>query len=102
MKLLNDKQEEIPVNSDIFLGEVEVGTTKDFTFYLYNESKGMSLDIKVEAIECNQLEDVKILEVPQTIDANTKKAFIVRWIPTLKVEAGLHMTLKVTGKTIWK
>jgi len=102
MKLLDQNGNELRESEPIDLGEAEVGTTKDFIFYIFNDTTGDILNIKVDIIDTEQKEDLLLKNVPSKVSPNQKVPFIVSWSPTLKVQKRLDMTLKISVKTLWK
>ena len=95
MKILNKEEKEVAV---LDLGIVEAGKTKDYEYYLYNDSSVETVDLKVEISH----KEVEILDFPKRLDANTKGLLKIKWSPSITIKQGLKTVIKVSGAELYR
>ena len=82
---------------DLDLGIVDAGTSKNFVFYLHNETDAQLVDI---VIKCNHPE-VSVVRSPTTLEAKGSAAFEVTWSPEVTVKQGLHTEVSLSAHELW-
>jgi len=99
MKIYSDETLNNLIDSNsLDLGEVPAGESKDFTFYIVNDSKAY-----LKALQFNvNHNEVKIVEAPETLEPNEKHKLTVKWSPSMTIKEGLHTSLSIEGKEVWK
>ena len=90
MKILNDKEKEI---KKLDLGIVKAGKSKNFVFYLFNDSTANINNLKVEISE----KEIEIITAPTELKPESKEKFEISWKPSLNLRKGLKTSLKITG-----
>ena len=97
MKIYKDKtlKEEVEI---LDLGIVEAGTTRKYTYYVYNELLAELKDLVFEV----EHKDVKLLKSPTTLNPCGIDELILEWTPAVTLKQGLKTTLKIAGKELWK
>jgi hypothetical protein len=95
MKLLDSNEKEVTI---LDLGKVNAGESKEYTYYLLNDSDGelQNIEIKIENSE------VSILSKPTVIFANQKDVVKIKWSPSLTVKKGLKTSIKIEAEEIYK
>lgn len=83
---------------ELDLGIVDVGTFKEYSFYLVNDS-----DAELKNIVLNpEYEEVYVVSAPEQMQPNTTSEFILKWAPTLKLKQGLKTSIKITATALWR
>lgn len=79
------------------LGIVSAGYSKQFTFYVYNDSRAhlRNLSFSVEH------EEVKIIKNPEEMLPESKETLIIEWSPKVTLKEGLETQLKIKGEELW-
>jgi len=95
MKLLNTQNQDV---KSIDLGIVEAGTTKEYTYTLFNDTIADAIEIKIEIPN----PEVAITSSPKELKANTRAPLILKWSPSLTLKKGLKTVFKLTGKELYK
>ncbi len=105
MKLYKDADLTEKIQDEEFLGRVEAGTTKDFTYYLYNDTDGFLEDIVIGFLDLNNgnaKNELKIVEKPETMNPKEKAKIILKWSPTLQVKKGLKIKFSINALEVYK
>jgi hypothetical protein len=79
------------------LGIVPAGETKQFIFYVFNDSGAhlKELEFSVEH------EEVKITQAPEELIAHDSDQLILRWSPSVTLKEGLKAQLNISGTELW-
>lgn len=96
MKIFKDKDQTIEV-SVLDLGIVEAGDSKEYTFWLYNDTTAYLREVEC-FVEHNE---VKILEYPEELSAYAIGEIRIKWSPSVTLKEGLKAPLKITAKEQW-
>ena len=83
---------------ELDLGIVDAGESKDFVYYLYNETNGLleELDIKVDHPE------VKLKKIPKAVESKESEEIVLTWNPSVTVKRGLKTTLSIKGSEVYR
>ena len=79
------------------LGIVKVGETKEFIFYLLNDTNAELQDLEF-SVNHNE---VTVKEAPKIINRNSVAKLIIEWTPSITLKEGLKASLNVKGVEIW-
>jgi len=92
-KIYEDKELKKVVGEALNLGKVKAGTTKRYTFYIYNSSVNPfeELSFTVESRE------VKIISAPKEIQEKSNAEIVLEWHPSVNLREGLKTRLKIEG-----
>lgn len=96
MKLFLDKELTNPVNN-VDLGIVMAGETKEFTFYVLNESKAELQNINFETSH----KEVDIIHSPKDLKSLESAKLVMAWSPSVTLKQGLKTVLKVQATELW-
>jgi hypothetical protein len=102
MKLFSDKDLKQEVIKDVDLGDVSLGTSKEYTFYLHNEKNSVVENIKVELENNIHKADIQVLFSPEYLKPKETKPYIFVYTPSLKIEEGLTIGIEVSGINYWR
>lgn len=96
MKIFTDKtlKEEIEV---LDLGIVPAGETREFTFFLLNDSDAFLQDLRFNT----ENPEIKITQSPLSMEARSTKPLTLSWTPSVTLKKGLKTKLSVIGTEIW-
>jgi hypothetical protein len=97
MKIYKDKNLTQELVEILDFGILEAGNTKQFTFYILNDTNAHLKELEF-TIEHKEL---KILEYPQDLTAQTVGKLIIEWNPSITLKEGLKANLRVSGKELW-
>ncbi len=99
LKFYKDKEltQEITDNSVLPLGIVSAGDSKEFKFYVYNDSKATLLDLQF--IVTN--EEVEILEAPKEMAPLSVDELVIKWSPSIDIQDELDAPFRVTGRALF-
>ena len=78
-------------------GTLDAGDTKQFTFYIQNDSFAYIRELEFN-IEHNELE---ILKAPEELLANTVGELVIEWKADVTLREGLRAQLHIKGKELW-
>jgi len=67
---------------------------------LFNELKGYLQDIEAEIVP--KRDDVQIVKIPYTMGPEEVAPLVLRWTPSLKLEEGLSVKLKIKGLEVFQ
>lgn len=96
MKIYKDEQLNEPV-TNFDLGEVEVGMTRYYQYYIHNDSAATLKEIKLKMDNIVDKDDINIIEFPEEIASEQKKLFKFSWTPSLKVKAGFQTKFEISA-----
>ena len=95
MKILNNEKE---VVSELNLGIVSAGESKQFTFYVENDSNARLINLAFTV----EHKEVSVIEFSEVIEAMETKKLVLEWKPSINLKQGLKTSLKVAGSELWK
>ena len=95
MKILNKEEQEI---DRLDLGIVVAGESKEYEYYLYNDTIAEAIDLKVEVPN----KEVEVLESPKTLASKTKGLVKIKWSPSVTLKQGLQTVIKLSGAELYK
>jgi hypothetical protein len=96
MKFYNAENSTAPIE-ELDLGTVEAGKTKDFQFFIHNDSEAFLDKIEIST----DSSEVKIISAPKTLKANEKVSFFVQYSPSITLKQGLKTNIKISAYEIW-
>lgn len=96
MKILNNEGKELTTNFD--LGIVEAGKSKEYSYYIVNDTVAELVDVKVEIAH----KEVEIVTFPSKLKAGERGELTIKWSPSLTVKKGLQTLVKITGSELWR
>lgn len=96
MKIYTDKKltNEIKV---LDLGIVDAGDTKQFLFYVVNDSNAYLKDLEFSV----EHSEVKVIKAPKELTSNQDEELVLEWKPSITLKAGLKAQLRVKGMELW-
>jgi len=99
LKFYKDKEltQEIVDNSVLPLGIVQAGESKEFRFWIYNDSKASLLDLQF--IINN--EEIEILDAPKDMAPFSVDELVIKWSPSIDIQDELDTPFKVTGRALF-
>lgn len=96
MKIFKDKN--LTQESEILdFGILEAGDTKQFTFYVSNDSLAFLKELEF-IVEHKELE---IEEAPHELLAYASDKIVIKWEASVTLKEGLKAILHVKGKELW-
>lgn len=98
MKLTNAEGQQLKERD---LGTVEVGHSQVYEYWIVNDEPCHLTDINVSFESSPLSEEVKIIECPSELAANTKAKLLIEWSPNLKIKTGLKLQMSVKGSEIY-
>lgn len=98
MKLLTSVGNEI---TELDLGRVKVGESKEFNFFLFNEHNSHLEEIAIKFEAVKDSDTIEILKIPEVLGPKAKGTVKIRWTPTLEIQEGLKTKVIVTALEIW-
>jgi len=97
MKIFSDKDLKSEV-TELNLGIVEAGESKDFTFYVKNDSNAELKNLNF-AIEHKE---VTMLEFPKSLIKYASAELKIKWFPSVTLKEGLKAKLLISGLELWE
>lgn len=97
MKLYKDKE----LNNEIFevfFGELMAGNTKEYEFYVYNDSEAYLKDLSFKIDN----KEVNITSFPLTLEPFSSSKLVIEWTPSATTKTGLKEKLKIEGTEVYK
>lgn len=92
-KIFTDAKLENEVGETLDLGRVNVGDTKQFTYYLYNSSRSPYENIELLI----NREEVKVIEAPTKLAEKMSAKIILEWTPLVSTKLQVKPILKING-----
>lgn len=86
--------QEIPV---IKLGIVQAGESKEFTFWVYNDSRG---HLRKVEFSINHPE-VTIIKAPTKLNSQGKDKLVIQWKPLITLKEKLSVTIVVNADELF-
>jgi len=80
------------------LGIVKAGDSKQFVFYILNNSNASLKDL-IFVVEHSE---VNVIEAPKELLPNENNKLIIEWNPSITLKEGLKTKLKITGNELWE
>jgi|WetSurSiteA1Bulk_404760.scaffolds.fasta_scaffold39260_3 hypothetical protein len=91
MKIFKDAQLTEEVQTLDF-GIVDAGDTKEFTYYLYNDSPGDVVQLKAELSN----KEVLVIKTPSdTLKSKASTPIVFSWTPPITIKKGLKSEIKL-------
>ena len=97
MQMFSDEELTIPIDS-ISFGRVNIGTSKEITVYILNESIN-NID-KLKFIPQNK--EVTVSYAPRRIGKKDSAPVKLVWTPSLKIKKGLNVEVRVEGVMVYE
>ena len=97
MKIYSDDRLTDEIVQILDLGIVQAGDTKEYTYYVYNDTNAELIDI---AFSIDNAE-VEILEFPTKLQSKEKGALRIKYSPSVNIKKGLRTSLKTKGVEIY-
>lgn len=94
MKLLDTENN---IVKTLNLGIVEAGTSKEFRYFVYNDTEAELIDIEVFIDH----KEIIILRHPKRIFAGEKAELKIKWSPSLTLKKGLKTSIQINGSEIY-
>lgn len=79
------------------LGTVLAGETKQYEFFVYNESPATVVDLQYSV----ENKEVAIVSFPVNLKPREVGSLILQWTPSVTVKSGLKTSLAIRGSEIW-
>jgi hypothetical protein len=96
MKLYTDANLANQVTSLDF-GIVAAGETKEFVYYVSNDTKALLENIVFETIH----KEIKIVSSPAVLKSGEVGKLVLAWAPSITLKEGLRTVLKVKATELW-
>lgn len=96
MKLFSDKELKNEVQ-EIDLGTVQAGDTKEYTYYLQNNTIARLVEIQIELSN----KELNITKAPMELYAYEAKEVIIKWNCDISIKQGLKSDLSISAKEIY-
>jgi len=93
MKIYKDFSKTEEVKDVIDLGVVEVGLSKEFIFYVLNDSEWELVDLVFSLDN----KEVKIVSAPKTLKSNEVDKLILNYTPDVTIEKKLYVGINIEG-----
>lgn len=90
-------KEEIKSN-ELDLGKLEAGSSKEYTFYVFNASKDDFEDLKFNLNN----DELKVIKSPIELKSKTFEKLIIVWEADINLEEGLKAKLIINGYRVIK
>jgi hypothetical protein len=101
VKLYYDNLFKEPIlNDEIHLGEVEVGKTVEKYVYIFNNSTGRLVNIKVGIVGKTPRGFV-IKNIPDILEPGEYEIMKIIWSPPMTLKRGLSIALNITGREVY-
>jgi hypothetical protein len=111
MKFYKDKELKEEIIDSFDGGEVEIGTTEEYTIYIHNNSGGLSQNI-IFTIEPDKekyseeereivKEECEIIEKPESLNIDEKSELKLSYSPSIELKKSLKVKIKVEEKIIY-
>ena len=97
MKLIDEKGN---VVENLNLGIVSVGKSKEYQYWLLNDSGTLVKDIEI-SIESDAGKELKILDSPETLSDKQKGSLRLKWSPDMKIRGGLRAKISIKAVELW-
>ena len=97
MKVFKDPDFKEELN-ELNLGRVDAGFSKEFTFYLLNESGAKLENIK---FLINHPE-ISLVKVPSTMNESGKDTLILKWSPTITLKEALKTNFTIEQEELYE
>ena len=98
MKLLDMQENIIPEKEPILLGIVDAGTSKEYSYFLYNDEADEVIDISIEF----EHKEIEVLKCPTNLGYKGKDVLKIKWSPSLTVKKGLKAPFKIKATELYK
>lgn len=96
MKLYKDKELTQIVES-LDLGVLEAGKTKQYVYFIYNDTPAELTKIKIEVSH----KEVKIVNPIEYLKPNGIGSLVLEWSPSITLKEGLKTELNISASEIY-
>lgn len=96
MKIYKDSALSIEIEL-LDLGIVQAGDSKEYEFYIYNETVAELVDLSFSI----DSKEVEILSYPKTLKSKEKSELKLKYSPSINLKQGLKAILKFKGAEIY-
>lgn len=97
MKIYADSELTQEVTDLMDLGIVEAGETKQFTFWVMNDSLAVLQDLEFDIDHS----EASIVEAPRELDPRSVGTILIEWSPSITLKQGLKTQIKITARELW-
>lgn len=102
MKIFIDEKLTSEIKDNVIdFGIVAAGSPKKFIFYVFNNSEAELDDLKFDVEQNITEREIKILEAPVIIRANSVGKLVIEVNPSITLKQGIKAQLKITGIELW-
>ena len=95
MKILNLEGQEI---LKLDLGTLEAGQSKEYSYVVYNDTFAHVVELEISTTN----EEVKVINVPDSLSPQQKATFNIVWKSSIDVKKALETILKIQAKELYK
>ena len=96
MKIYKDSALSIEIEL-LDLGIVQAGDSKEYEFYIYNETVAELVDLSFSI----DSKEVEILSYPKTLKSKEKSELKLKYSPSINLKQGLKVILKFKGAEVY-
>jgi len=93
MQIFKDKELTQEIGTNFDFGIVPAGETRTYEYYVKNNKSSLLKQLTFSVAH----EELKILEYPTEIQAFDVKKLVIVWSPSVTLEEGLRVELRVLG-----
>jgi len=79
------------------LGTVLAGETKQYEFFLHNDSPANLVDLQFSIDN----KEASIVSFPSLLKSDEVGRLLIEWTPSVTVKSGLKTNLEIRGSEIW-
>jgi len=83
---------------DLDLGIVSAGESKQFIFYVYNDSLASLINLEFSTASS----EIKIIEAPKELKYKESEKLVLEYNPEVTLKQGLHAELFVKAQELYK
>ncbi len=98
MKIFKDKDLKYEVIGEFDLGIVDAGKSKDYEYYIVNETSNDLVDLTISTMS----EELKIVQYPTQLKSHESIKIILKWTPSITIKKGLKTSLVFKASEIIK
>ena len=97
MKIFADAELKEEVTTLLDLGIVEAGSTREFTFWLSNDSLAVIQDLEINIDHS----EARILEAPRDLAPRGVAPFTIEYAPSVTLKQGLKTQILFKARELW-
>lgn len=106
MKIFKDRELKEEVIGDLLsLGKIEAGDTKEYTFYIYNDSDFLVTDLGYSLISADGRQGYKelnIINAPKELKSKESDKLVISWESTVSLKEGIKAKLEIKLTENWE